>query len=131
MKDVIIGASTGYNWNTLKYWVNSINKSGFDGDKVLILMNCDYETVKRVAEAGFKIIGFNQDDKGNLTYEHSKIPVHVERFLHIYEYLRANEYRYAVTTDVKDVVFQKNPMEFIDANIRDKNMIFEIGRAHV
>ncbi len=32
MKDLIIGASTGYTWDTLKYWVNSINQSGFDGD---------------------------------------------------------------------------------------------------
>ena len=36
MKDLIIGASTGYTWDTLKYWVNSINQSGFDGDKVLV-----------------------------------------------------------------------------------------------
>ena len=124
MKDVIIGASTGYNWDTLKYWVNSINKSGFDGDKVLVLMNCDYDTVKRVADAGFKIIGFNQDENGNLTYEHGRIPVHVERFLHIYEYLQANEYRYAITTDVKDVVFQKNPIPRMEYELQNHNMMF-------
>jgi len=124
MKDVIIGASTGYTWDTLKYWINSINKSGFEGDKVLILMNCDFDTAKRVADAGFKIIGFEQDAQGNLVYNHGKIPVHVERFLHIYEYLRTNEHRFAVTTDVKDVVFQKDPMAFIEANIGDKNMLF-------
>ena len=124
MKDVIIGASTGYNWDTLKYWVNSINKSGFDGDKVLVLMNCDYDTVKRVADAGFKIIGFNQDENGNLTYKHGRIPVHVERFLYIYEYLQANEYRYAITTDVKDVVFQKNPIPRMEYELQNHNMMF-------
>lgn len=124
MKDVIIGASTGYNWDTLKYWVNSINKSGFDGDKVLVLMNCDFDTVKRVADAGFKIIGFNQDENGNLTYEHGRIPVHVERFLHIYEYLRTNEHRYAITTDVKDVVFQKNPIDRMQYELENHNLMF-------
>jgi len=109
MKDLIIGCSTGYNWNTLKYWVNSINKTGFEGDKVLILMNCDLETATKVNNAGFKVIGFNQDANGNLIYQHGKIPVHVERFLHIYEHLCQNEYRYVITTDVKDVIFQKNP----------------------
>ena len=109
MKDLIIGCSTGYNWNTLKYWVNSINKTGFEGDKVLILMNCDLETATKVNNAGFKVIGFNQDTNGNLIYQHGKIPVHVERFLHIYEHLCQNEYRYVITTDVKDVIFQKNP----------------------
>jgi hypothetical protein len=123
MKDLIIGASTNYDWPKLKYWINSINQSGFDGDKVLILMNCDADTVKKVSEAGFKIIGFNQDNEGNLRYE-SKIPVHVERFGHIYEYLRNNDYRYVITTDVKDVIFQQNPIDWLEANLISKHLVF-------
>tara|TARA_R110000868_G_scaffold138694_5_gene352998 strand:- start:1211 stop:2047 length:837 start_codon:yes stop_codon:yes gene_type:complete len=123
MKDLIIGASTNYDWDKLKYWINSINKSGFEGDKVLILMNCDAATVKKVNAAGFKVIGFNQDSNGNLTYS-SEMPVHVERFGHIYEYLRKNEYRYVITTDVKDVIFQSNPIDFLEANCIRHNLIF-------
>jgi len=123
MKDLIIGASTNYDWSKLKYWINSINQSGFDGDKVLILMNCDADTVKKVSEAGFKIIGFEQDNEGNLRYD-SKLPIHVERFGHIYEYLRKNDYRYVITTDVKDVIFQQNPIDYLEANIISKNLIF-------
>lgn len=124
MKDLIIGASTGYTWDTLKYWVNSINQCGFEGDKVLILMNCDRETTMKVANAGFTIIGFEQDAQGNLVYKHEGIPVHVERFIHIYEHLCRTDYRYVITTDVKDVIFQKNPIEFIEENIGDKNLMF-------
>jgi len=124
MKDLIIGASTGYTWDTLKYWVNSINQSGFDGDKVLVLMNCDRETTMKVANAGFTIIGFEQDAQGNLVYKHEGIPVHVERFIHIYEHLCRTDYRYVITTDVKDVIFQKNPIKFIEENIGDKNLMF-------
>ena len=29
---------------------NSINASGFEGDKVLVLLNCDKETVKKVID---------------------------------------------------------------------------------
>ena len=123
MKDLIIGASTNYDWSKLKYWINSINQSGFDGDKVLILMNCDAETVKKVSEAGFKIIGFQQDNEGNLRYE-SKLPIHVERFGHIYEYLRKNDYRYVITTDVKDVIFQHNPSKFLEEELGSKNLMF-------
>jgi hypothetical protein len=124
MKDLIIGASTGYTWDTLKYWVNSINQSGFEGDKVLVLMNCDRETTMKVADAGFTIIGFEQDEQGNLVYKHESIPVHVERFIHIYEHLCRTDYRYVITTDVKDVIFQKNPIKFIEENIGDKNLMF-------
>ena len=31
-KDIIIGGASNYSWNHLKYWINSIAKSGFTGD---------------------------------------------------------------------------------------------------
>jgi hypothetical protein len=123
MKDLIIGCSTNYDWSKLKYWINSINKSGFEGDKVMILMNCDSDTVKKVVDAGFSVIGFNKDENGNLNYS-SSMPVHTERFLHIYNYLKDKDYRYVITTDVKDVVFQKNPIEFLEAECISKNLVF-------
>jgi hypothetical protein len=119
MKDLIVGCSTNYNWSKLKYWINSINASGFEGDKVLILMNCDKDTAQKVTDAGFSIIAFNQDAEGNLTYQ-SQLMVHVERFIHIHKLLKDNMYRYVITTDVKDVIFQKNPSEWLEKNLSDK-----------
>jgi hypothetical protein len=120
MKDLIIGCSTNYDWSKLKYWVNSINKSGFQGDKVLILMNCDKETVQQVSNAGFSVIAFQQDDNGNLVYQ-SQLMVHVERFIHIYNTLKSQDYRYVITTDVKDVIFQKNPVEWLEQHLPDSS----------
>lgn len=125
MKDLIIGCSTNYTWDTLKYWVNSIKRSGFNGHVVLILMNCDYQTVKKICEAGVDVIAFKSDENKNLVYENSQIPVHVERFIHIYEFLNKYEnYRFVITTDVKDVIFQKNPSEWLEQNIKDNNCVF-------
>ena len=123
MRDLIIGCSTNYDWSKLKYWINSINKSGFQGDKVMILMNCDKDTVNKVVESGFSVIGFNKDGEGNLMHS-SNMPVHTERFLHIYNYLKNKDYRYVITTDVKDVIFQKNPIEFLEKECVNKNLIF-------
>jgi hypothetical protein len=119
MKDLIVGCATNYDWSKLKYWVNSINASGFEGDKVLILMNCDKDTAQKITDAGFSIIAFNQDADGNLTYQ-SQLMVHVERFVHIYRLLKDNQYRYVITTDVKDVIFQKNPSTWLENNLSDK-----------
>ena len=119
MKDLIVGCATNYDWSKLKYWVNSINASGFEGDKVLILMNCDKDTAQKITDAGFSIIAFNQDANGNLTYQ-SQLMVHVERFIHIYKLLKDNLYRYVITTDVKDVIFQKNPSTWLENNLTDK-----------
>jgi len=124
MKDLIIGCSTNYTWSTLKYWVNSIKKTEFNGDVVLILFNCDSETVQKLNDSGVTIVALGQDDNKNLVHN-SKIPVHVERFLHIYEYLfKYGDYRYVITTDVKDVIFQKNPIEWLENNLGDKNCVF-------
>ena len=124
MKDCIVGCATNYDWSKLKYWVNSINASGFEGDKVLILMNCDKDTAQKITDAGFAIIAFNQDANGNLTYQ-SQLMVHVERFIHIYKLLKDNQYRYVITTDVKDVIFQKNPSVWLENNLTDKeDLIF-------
>ena len=124
MKDLIVGCATNYDWSKLKYWVNSINQSGFEGDKVLILMNCDKDTVQKVTDAGFSIIAFNKDGQGNLTYQ-SQLMVHVERFIHIYKLLKDNLYRYVITTDVKDVIFQKNPSEWLEQNLsKEERLVF-------
>ena len=116
MKDCIVGCSTNYDWSKLKYWINSINASGFEGDKVLILMNCGKDTAQKVSDAGFSIIAFNQDNQGNLNYQ-SNLMVHVERFIHIHKLLKDNDYRFVITTDVRDVIFQKNPVEWLEENL--------------
>ena len=124
MKDLIVGCATNYDWSKLKYWINSINESGFTGNKFLVLMNCDKDTVQKVSDAGFDIVAFGQDANGNLTYE-SKMMVHVERFYLIYNILKDNEYRYVITTDVKDVIFQKNPSEFLEQRLGyNEDLIF-------
>jgi len=131
MKDLVIGCSTNYTWDTLKYWVNSIKKSGFDGHVVLILMNCDSRTVTKICEAGVDVVAFKSDENKNLVYQNSQIPVHVERFVHIYEFLdKFKDYRYVITTDVKDVIFQKNPSHWLEQNIGHNNCVFSSESIH-
>lgn len=125
MDDLIIGCSTNYDWSKIKYWINSVNQSGFKGKKVMILMNCDIETATKVLKAGFEVISFGTDAMGNLTHQ-SPFMVHVERFLHIYNYLKDNKFRYVITTDVKDVIFQKDPFIQLDEMLSgtEKDLVF-------
>jgi hypothetical protein len=105
-KDLIIGGFTNYNYNQLKPWVESIDECGFTGDKVMVVGNASQETIGELIKRDFIIFPMIQ---GN-------IPVHVLRFLSIYEFLKNNwkNYRYVVTTDVKDVYFQSNPFKLIN-----------------
>jgi hypothetical protein len=126
MKDLIIGCSTNYGWDQLKYWVNSINQSGFDGEKTLIALNISYDAVDKLSKNGFQVVVIGKEDHAKKQYVYeSRIPVHVERFVHIYNHILRGEYRYIVTTDVKDVVFQSNPCKWLDENlVEGKNLVF-------
>jgi len=131
MKDLIIGCCTNYDWNKLKYWVNSINRCGYEGHKAMVAFNISFDTIEKLVLAGFEVILPGKKDEENRRYVYeSSLPVHVERFIHIYNHLRNNEYRYVITTDVKDVVFQKNPITFFEERLGDKNLMFASESMH-
>lgn len=118
MKDLIIGAYTNYNWDQLRNWVKSIRYTDFSGDIILIAFNTTRETVDLLKKNGVEVLTIND----SLNYK-SKIPIHVERFIFIYHYIKNRNYRYVITTDVKDVVFQLNPFIWLENNIENKKII--------
>lgn len=125
-RDLVIGAVTGYNFQQIAPWVNSLDRSGFTGLKALVAYNMDAQTVKELGERGYILFAFNQDPSTkNLYYPNQNFSVVVERFFHYYQFLYTftpevfESIRYVVATDVKDVVFQRNPSDYIDAIIQD------------
>lgn len=114
-KDLIIGAFTNYNFNQLRPWVESIEECGFKGDKVMVVGNHSPETLHELEKRNFFLV-----DMPKLN-----IPVHVLRFLAIYDYLKDVHlhYRYVVTTDVKDVYFQTNPIDWLEENLKFKKLV--------
>jgi hypothetical protein len=101
-KNLIIGGFTNYGINQLKPWVLSAKEVAGDNDVVLIYGNASQETLSWLEEQGVIVESMIQVPN---------IPIHVLRFLSIYEFLHKNwqQYDYVVTTDVKDVYFQIDP----------------------
>ena len=116
-KDLIIGAFTNYNYNQLKPWVESIDDlyGSENIEKVMVVGVASQETKDELIKRNFTLVEMPQ----------LQIPVHVLRFLSIYEYLRTNhhKYRYVVTTDVKDVYFQSNPFTWLENNLGSCNLV--------
>jgi hypothetical protein len=125
-RDLIISAYTNYDWNKIKYWANSIDRCGFTGDKAMIVYNSDQNTVQRLVDLGFKVWAFSRDSRtGNFVWEHDLIIV-VQRFYHLWHYLDqlpSNHYRYVISTDCKDVVFQTDPVRWLESNIGDHDIV--------
>lgn len=125
-KDLIIGGASGYNWDQLKYWVNSIKKTGFKGDVVIVATNMPGETVKKLVENDVKVYAYGpRMEDGGIGKTENNIPPHVERFLFIWDYLRRNKdtYRYITVTDTRDVIFQKNPSDFLGTNLFAQSIV--------
>ena len=110
-KDLIIGGASNYTWDQLKYWINSIKMTGFDGDIALVGTNYTKETIDKLVKEGviLKLYG-KLDNSGNVTSDPNGAP-HVQRFFQLWDFLTTTkeEYGYVVTTDTRDVVFQTNP----------------------
>lgn len=123
-KDLLMGAFDNYSWSQLKYWVNSINQSGFTGDKVVIVFNASYVTVEKLVENGCMVVAC---EKGEFGYTHkSTMPIHTERFFHFFNVLKDHGWKYnrVILTDMRDVVFQKNPSDWLDNwMISDKSVL--------
>ena len=106
-KNLIIGGFTNYNANQLKPWVLSAKAhAGIDNDVVLVYGNASDETLDWLKGQYVKIVPM---------LEVPNVPIHVLRFLSIYEYLHKHwqDYDCVITTDVKDVYFQADPFKLL------------------
>lgn len=109
MKDLLIAATTRYTRKELYNYVESINQCGFSGDKVMIVYDVTQDTINYLKENGWEV--FQSQLQGH---------IHMHRLITMYLTLNSldREYRYVITTDVRDVVFQKNPSKYLENNLK-------------
>jgi hypothetical protein len=121
MKDVVIGCITGYDFEKIKPWVNSLDRSGFDGVKTMVCYNVSYETVEELVKRNYTVLALNKDESNRKFVYKDDFSIVVERFLHMWYFLKKlqGQYRYIVATDVKDVIFQGNPSDWLEKNMGD------------
>ena len=108
-KNLIIGGFTNYGINQLKPWVLSAKEVADENtDVVLVYGKTSQKTLDWLQEQGVLLWPM---------ISVQNVPIHVLRFLSIYEMLRLKymEYDYVVTTDVKDVYFQADPFKFLNS----------------
>ena len=124
MEDIVVGCITGYNFDKIRPWVNSLDTCGFTGTKAMICYDVDYDTVDELVKRKYTILAFGKDEEKRRFKYKEDFSIVVERFLHMWYLLKRfkGQYRYIITTDVKDVVFQTNPSTWLENNIGDKEI---------
>ena len=58
MVDLVIGAISGYNFGQVSCWVNSLNRCGFAGRKVMLIFSPALDCFERLPLRGFEVHSF-------------------------------------------------------------------------
>ena len=106
-KDLIISACANYTSDKIEQYVNSIDQSTFEGDKIMICYNLPQQTIDFLNKNQWKCV--ESQLQGH---------PHMKRLIDTWYVLEQNPfnevYRYVITTDVRDVVFQSNISSWLD-----------------
>lgn len=125
MKSLVIANSTGYGWEHIKYWVKSLQETGYSGDIVITGSDMNGDLVQKLSREGIllNLFGARTED-GGVETKGKGVP-HVERFFYIWSFLQENKnkYDYVVTTDIRDVIFQHNPINYIESPLNMYSLI--------
>ena len=98
---VVISSSHLYTKNELFTLTTSLNLSGYNDKKIMVVYDCDNHTKKYLKENGWKI--YEKKLNG--------IQVVTQRFLDFYNILKEySDNEFILSVDSRDVYFHKNPM---------------------
>lgn len=120
MKTIIVGAVQGYDWKKIEPWLRSLRLTGFDGDVHLLIYG-----YSRSSSALARISRFAQR-AGVILHECTMTAkqVVVSRFNDLAKLcVTFNEQAWVIFPDVGDIVFQKNPDEFLGRIEKDKRIV--------
>ncbi len=109
-RDCVIGCFLGYAWNDVRVWARSLSASGFTGRKLALVRAAGSGCLEALVDEGFEVVDFSHLPVAGTAY--------VERFSFLRRYLhdrhQAGEvFRWVIATDVRDVCFQRDPLDYL------------------
>jgi hypothetical protein len=115
MNTVLLTSVSNYTPANISNFIHSVNKSGFNGEKVAFVFTSQSSTISYLQNNGFTVL-FPSAEPTDWGYAHiqpSNYPpknIFCDRFLHYSRYLVDNpQFLYCISSDCRDVVFQLDP----------------------
>jgi len=114
MKDLVISAIANYLPEKIKIYVESLNDSRFDGDKIMICYNLPQETIEYLTSKGWECYGAELQGHP-----------HMKRLIDMWWFLQNDErsWNRIITTDVRDIVWQTNPSNWLSDNLNSEIIV--------
>jgi hypothetical protein len=110
---IIFGCITKYTPHDIMPYVESIEQSGFKGGKIMLVYDVPSETIEYLKSKGWELYG------GDLQQH-----IILQRFRDAYKLLQSYEDEIIIWTDVKDVIFQKDPTQWLEKNMKGEILAF-------
>lgn len=110
---IIFGCITKYSPDDIRPYVESIQQSGFSGEKVMLVYDVPQETISYLKSKGWNLYGANLQQH-----------IILQRFVDAYKILENYLDETIIWTDVKDVIFQKDPTQWIEKNMKKEILAF-------
>lgn len=125
--DILIGTISGYQLDTIEYWLNSLDQCGYVGKRVMLICNGDAHLIKALRAREFEVVTYSEDPAtGHSSYPRESFQdedVSAERFYLMWQYLASQSlenYRYVISVDVRDAIFQTDPSAWLTQNLGNK-----------
>jgi len=125
---VLLTAVSDYTPANIRNFVQSLKYSGFSGDKVAFAFTSQYSTIEYLRNSGFIVLlpTSEQTEWGYIHTQPNGYPrknVFSDRFLYYSLFLKSNtHYKYCISTDCRDVIFQHDPSNDLSQKLDDKDL---------
>lgn len=123
----VIGAADLYTWKDIRNWAVSLRNTGYMGNVFLICYRISDDVIEQCNKYKIQCVLADEDDYGsaiNHNANNRNTQSHQLRFYHAYQLLSSESYiNTVVMTDVRDVIFQKDPIETYNKQFIEYNCI--------
>jgi hypothetical protein len=113
VKYTIIGCITKYGVEQIRPFVESIEQIGFKGDKLMLVYEITQDTIDYLKNKGWLLIQSEPQQH-----------IILQRFRDMYQVLHQYETDVVIWVDVKDIIFQKDPTEWLNKWMRRDILAF-------
>ena len=111
-KYLVMSAFTNYQAEVIYPWYNSLRETGYDGDVIVVALDATKETLDKLTDKGIKIVThFFDGNKASYPGQHHVV---VDRFFYYWKILSQSDYTHILTTDISDVIFQKDFRNYVE-----------------
>jgi hypothetical protein len=119
LNDLVVGLATGYTWPQIEPWLISLERTGYTGIRTVVLDDSSPDLEKLEEKLRSRGCTVRQVGSWYIPFVGQLKAPHTEKFRIVAEILDEQEFRFVVLTDLRDLIFQTDPILWLQNNLAD------------